>query len=310
MNICIAFQLRESPWGGGNQFLNALKKTLISKGHFITYEIQEDLDVLLFNSWSIDAMMLREFRKLFPNIKVVHRLDGIPTLYGRTINDQNYAIMLNQYADLTIFQSKWAAESFFSVGLNPAIKYEIIYNGVDGDIFNDRGHRKWDGNEPLKIITTSWSNNPKKGFLYYQRLDQLLKNRDDILFTFVGRLPDGFGFENSTYLYPQDSVSLAGILRKHHVFFQASENDACSNSALEAINCGLPVLYHNSGGNPEICQGRKCGVPMSEDIISGIDDMKNSYNQIYQNLKDNPYKIDNISEKYLKCFSGMSFRKD
>jgi glycosyltransferase involved in cell wall biosynthesis len=305
MNICIFYQLYDGPWGGGNQFLKALKKSFITNGHTVTDRIDGNIDIFLFNSWTIDINLLKELKQRLPHVIKVHRLDGIPTLYGRSIDDQNYAIMVNQLADFTIFQSQWASESFFDVGLNRNIRYEIIYNGVDTDIFNDKGHKKWNGQEPLKIITTSWSNNPRKGFPCYQKLDQLIENRKDIAFTFVGRLPEGFKFEHSKYLQPQNSVSLAGILHDHHIFFQASENDACSNSALEAMNCGLPVMYHNSGGNPEICQERRYGMPMSSDIIGGVEDMKKSYNQIVQNLSDNPYKIKIVSKKYLECFSNL-----
>ena len=35
--------------------------------------------------------------------------------------------------------------------------------------------------------------------------------------------------------------------------------DPCPNSVIEAMSCGLPILYSNSGGLPELVNNR-CGV--------------------------------------------------
>lgn len=305
MKICIYYKLQNGPWGGGNQFLKALKKELVKRGHHITHEIEDCVDIFLFNSWSMDLTVLKKIKQQSANLKIVHRLDGVPTLYGRSIEDQNYALALNEFSDLTVFQSKWASDSFFRIGLDPNINYAIIHNGVDAEIFNSMGRKKWDGSEPLKIITTSWSNNSQKGFPYYKELDKMVKNNNDITFTFVGRLPDGFIFENSTYIVPQDSIALSKILRDHHVFFQASKNDACSNAMIEAMNCGLPVIYHNSGGNPEICQQEVFGIPMDEDMRVCLNRMKKRYDEIYKNLKQILYSIDIVSDKYLEYFKRL-----
>ena len=47
MKINILFQLNNNPSGGGNQFLKALKKTLIKKN---MYAEMEDSDVVICNS--------------------------------------------------------------------------------------------------------------------------------------------------------------------------------------------------------------------------------------------------------------------
>lgn len=45
-------------------------------------------------------------------------------------------------------------------------------------------------------------------------------------------------------------------------------NDACPNAVIEAMACGLPVLYSNSGGTPELV-GDEAGVPL--DVEPGWD---------------------------------------
>ena len=49
-----------------------------------------------------------------------------------------------------------------------------------------------------------------------------------------------------------DSTELAEQLREHDIFIFASEREACSNSLLEALHCGLPVVCRDSSSNPEV----------------------------------------------------------
>ncbi|MBA3400404.1 MAG: glycosyltransferase, partial [Actinobacteria bacterium] len=38
----------------------------------------------------------------------------------------------------------------------------------------------------------------------------------------------------------------------HDVYVAASRDDPCSNALLEALACGLPAAYIESGGHPEL----------------------------------------------------------
>ena len=42
------------------------------------------------------------------------------------------------------------------------------------------------------------------------------------------------------------------LYKSSDVFLHPSENDNCPNVVLEAMSSGLPIIYHNSGGTPEI----------------------------------------------------------
>jgi glycosyltransferase involved in cell wall biosynthesis len=41
-----------------------------------------------------------------------------------------------------------------------------------------------------------------------------------------------------------------------------SEKEACPNTVVEALACGLPVLYHDSGGTRELCRRGQFGIPI------------------------------------------------
>ena len=48
MKFNIVFDIKKGPWGGGNQFLRALKEELILKKHY--QDKIENADIILFNS--------------------------------------------------------------------------------------------------------------------------------------------------------------------------------------------------------------------------------------------------------------------
>ena len=60
-----------------------------------------------------------------------------------------------------------------------------------------------------------------------------------------------------------DPSHYKSIVHDYHgmkLLFFPSENDACPNTVIEAIACGVPVCYHPSGGTPEIV--KNCGLPL------------------------------------------------
>jgi len=51
---------------------------------------------------------------------------------------------------------------------------------------------------------------------------------------------------------PIGSDEVADLLRRHDLYVAASRDDPCSNALLEALACGLPAAYLDSGGHPEL----------------------------------------------------------
>ena len=105
--------------------------------------------------------------------------------------------------------------------------------------------------EPVRLITTSWSDNPRKGAEVIAELERARPARFQL--TFVGRSP--VDFQHARVIPPVPSAEVARLLREHHIFVFASLNEACSNSLLEALACGLPALYVDSGSNAEVVGG-------------------------------------------------------
>lgn len=248
-HLHVLFEFKEGPWGGGNQFLKALASQLRRGGRYA--ESADDADVIVFNSHhQLDVAI--DLRNRFPDKAFIHRVDG-PIALSRGRLDLSDRIIFSSNAGLadgTVFQSEWSRKMSLDLGLKPSGRVATILNAPDPAIFgNKTARRQRSTNEKVRLVSTSWSTNPAKGFDVYQWLDAHL-DFSAFEYTFVGNSP--VEFRNIGCVKPLDSQLLADVLRESDVFITASRNDACSNSLLEAMHSGLPALAVNSGGNPEI----------------------------------------------------------
>jgi len=247
MKVFIVFEMLDEPTGGGNQFLKMLKKEFCSKN--ILTEKPEDASIFLFNSHHF-LKNVSSYRKSFPKAKFVHRIDGPIRLYNELSDarDQQVYFANETFADATIYQSDWSKNKNLEMGLEINKDHVTIQNCADNSIFFPSQKPKLK-REKIRLISSSWSNHPKKGFDFYRYLDQNL-NFDKYEYFFAGRSP--INFKNIKNLGPLKSEDLAEKLRQSDIFVTASQNDPCSNSLIEAQSCGLICLALNSGGHPEI----------------------------------------------------------
>lgn len=95
-----------------------------------------------------------------------------------------------------------------------------------------------------------------KGFDIYERLDQLLGTapfKDLFEFIFIGNVPVGVAFQKARVIPLLHGLVLAQALRQHHIYVTAARHEPGGNHYIEAMRCGLPVLYLRSGSLPEYC---------------------------------------------------------
>ena len=250
--VHILFKFMDGPWGGGNQFLKALREYLLQ--HEVYCEAIQDADVVLFNSYPFGCeyeLLTRLYaaKRRNPRLLVVHRVDGpIALVRGRDLAIDRFIFDFNQtLSNGTVFQSGWSRGKCLELGMTPNAFEATILNACDPKWFYPAP-----ANAPsakTRIIATSWSANPKKGFDVYRYLDGHLDfSRYEM--TFVGNSPTAF--TNIHHVKPVPSSQLGDHLRAHDIFITASQDDPCSNSLIEALTCGLPAVGLNSGGHPEI----------------------------------------------------------
>jgi glycosyltransferase involved in cell wall biosynthesis len=220
--------------------------------------ISGETPVCLFNSFNFDDRRLRRFAHA--GCRMVHRVDGPIGVYrGFDDGTDRHIFELNsELANATVFQSRYSLEKHRELGLElrePA----VIPNAPDPAVFNADGRVELRAGEPVRLITTSWSDNPRKGADVIAELERGL-DPTRFQLTFVGRSP--VGFERARIVPPVPSAEVARLLREHHVFVFASLNEACSNSLLEALACGLPaVVSHAANIDGIVTEGAGYEVP-------------------------------------------------
>src|SRR5256886_902111 len=202
----------------------------------------------LFNSFNFDFARLRRFVR--DGVRMVHRVDGPIGVYRGFDDgtDARIASVNHELADATILQSRYSLDKHRELGLELRDPV-VIHNAVDPTIFRPPPVRDPLPGRPLRVIATSWSDNPRKGAEVLEWLDRNL-DLDSYELTFAGRTQAKL--ERINVVGPLASEPLAELMRAHDVYLAASQDDPCSNALLEGLACGLPAAFRRSGGHPEL----------------------------------------------------------
>jgi len=279
-DLALFHELEPSPAGGGHQFLRALVGELRGRGLEVeANRISGGTSACLFNSFNFDFARLRRFAR--DDCRLVHRVDGPIGAYRGFDDgsDRRIAAINQQVADATIFQSRFSLEKHGELG------YElrdpvVISNAVDPAIFHPPEEREALEGRKVRVITSSWSVNPRKGADTFDWLDRQL-DRERYEVTYLGHAHAPFAWIRA--IGPLASDQVAAELRRSDVYVAASRDDPCSNALLEALGCGLPAAYLESGGHPELV-GRG-GLPFRADeelpeildlIVAGLDGFRSA----------------------------------
>lgn len=282
------------PAGGGHQFMRALWGEFERRGLRVENNtISGTTRACLYNSFNFDFDRLRQMYRA--GCRMVHRVDGPIGVYRGHDDGTDHRIwQINQeLADATIFQSNYSLQKHLELGMQFADP-QVIYNTPDPDIFHPRGRIPFDRQRKLRLISTSWSDNPNKGAVTYHWLEQHLDwERFD--YTFVGRSP--IRFERIRMLDPLPPPQLADLLRQHDIFITASQHDPCSNALLEALACGLPALYLQSGGHPELVGNAGYGFAAPEEIPALLEQVVTNYEVCLAHI--NVPSLSEVADRYL-----------
>lgn len=261
--ICLWHEFVPPPWGGGNQFMLALKGEAERQGIQVSINGEgggPPATAHLIQSVWFDADKVRAIAKR-DHARVVHRVDGPLSLIRRTkealdLDRKCYAIN-SELAVATVVQSWAMLRATHQLGFRP-VRPVLITNACDPAIFHPapgdapgRGADIGTLDRPLRVIATAWSDNPGKGGAVYEWIDRNL-DHSRFKFTFAGRLATPL--KNCEFVEAVPSRELSDLLRQHDAYLTASRGDPCSNALIEALNCGLPSLYFDSGGHPELVQ--------------------------------------------------------
>ena len=318
LKISINVQNKEGPWGGGNLFISNLKNYLESNGNEVIFNLFDpDIDIILI----IDPRMLSESVRYTPkeiefykrNInnkcKVVHRINECDERKG-TFGINEYYIEANKVADYTVFVSEWLKNIFINSGFSSK-NFHVIMSGANSEIFNYHKRAVWDKKEPLRIVTHHWGSNINKGFDIYSYLDKSIKEKyeKEIKFTYIGNLNKDLEFKSTEVIKPKSGKELANLIKENHIYLTASINEPSGNHHIEGAQCGLPVLYRNSGGIPEFTKGFGIEFQDTGDFFESLNELKNDYPEFFEKMKDYPFNSQAMSKEYLDLFKKLSLSR-
>jgi glycosyltransferase involved in cell wall biosynthesis len=182
-------------------------------------------------------------------------------------------------ADFVIYQSKFSklgADKFLG---NPAAGFSIIYNAVDTLFFTPDTRKN---QNPLTILLGG------NQYQYYRleaaaRVVSHIKTKvPDVRLLITGRfnwlnnqhetgkiataLFKGLNIENNVrILGPYLQKDAPDIYRQAHIFLHTKYNDPCPTAVIEAMACGLPVVYSKSGGVAELAD-ESCGIGINAEL--------------------------------------------
>jgi len=298
-DIALFHEFAPPPTGGGHQFLRALVAELERRGLVVELNrISRDTPVCLFNSFNFDFRRLRRFARA--DCRMVHRVDGPIGVYRGFDDgiDGQIQRLNHELADATIAQSVFSLESHRELGIELADPV-VIPNAADPVIFHPP-----DGHEPLagrklRLVASSWSDNPNKGADVFLWLGEHL-DTERFELTFIGRPAQQF--ERIATVGPLASGPLADELRRHDAYVAASRNDPCSNALIEALACGLPALYRASGGHPELVGD--AGVPFTDpaELGDALDRLASQLDERRAAIRVTP--LAEVADRYLEVLQA------
>jgi len=294
-DFALFHQFAPAPTGGGHQFLRALVTELERRGLSIELNrISGGTPVCLFNSFNFDFRRLRRFAR--PGCTMVHRVDGPIGVYRGLDDgtDARIAEINGELADATVVQSRFSLDAHRRLGIELR-EPVVVHNAPDPAIFHPPPGREPVAGRKMRLIATSWSDNPNKGVEVFAWLDRNL-DLERFELTLLGRFPGSF--ERARVLGPIASEAVADELRRHDLYIAASQNDPCSNALLEALACGLPAAYLSSGGHPELVG--EAGLPfvMPDEIPEVLERLARELDDRRDAIRVTP--LSEVADRYLE----------
>ena len=319
MKVSIGTNIKDGPWGGGNLFAVNLKSYLLNNGHEVVHDLEDDdLDIILITeprktseSSAFTHIQVQNYLRFQnSNALVVHRINECDERKGTNFVNK-YLIEANKVADQTVFVSRWLKDLYIRQGMNQ-LRKTVILAGADKKIFNTDNKSVWKEDQKIKLITHHWGANKNKGFDVYEKIDDLMgteKWKEKTEFTYVGNLPANFNFRNARHITPLSGEKLAKEIKKNHIYITASINEPSGNHHIEGSQCGLPVMFIESGGVTEYCKDYGTSYTL-QTLESKLEFVLENYNSLSSKISLYPNNSDRMAEEFMDLFKNMLKQKD
>ena len=172
-------------------------------------------------------------------------------------------------ADHVLYQSRFSKEASDLFLGEPVGAWEILHNAVDVEHFSPAQHAPPDG--PILLLGGDQTQVYRLE-LAVRTLAHVLESEPGARLLVSGRvvtdvspLLDELGLRDRVELvgrYAQRDAP--ALFRRSHVLLHTKVKDPCPSVVIEAMACGLPVVYPASGGTVELVGDAGIGVPHPE----------------------------------------------
>jgi len=290
------------PWGGGIKTVNKLVNKLIQEGHSVCYKLENNVDVIFcidprpneYGEWYQNFI---DYRNVNPGTKIIQRVGDLGT-HSKPELTKLVAQTL-QISDFMIFPSEWSRDWIGFKGDN----CEVVHNAPMSIFYENRQVNLTTSVKP-KLVTHHWSMNPKKGFHFYQFLQEHIDRTSEFDFKYIGRLPDEINIKNKTDPIAASALSIE--LPKNDIYITASIEEAGANHVVEALGCGLPVVYHEAGGSiDDYCKNYGESFETFENMLESIRLVVASYSTYKNKALSYNRNNDDVVLKYLEMINNV-----
>ena len=310
-------------YGGGNITTYYIQKYFQNKykNFKISYELQNSINIYLI----IDPFKDNKFKKYSLEEVINHR--NTNNKFGKIVirvNDcditrpnlppgrsREKAIVKNKdEINYYIFNSHFIKNHYKKlVNIENSV---VIYNGCDTSIFYPQPFIK---PKKFRIVTHHWSDNMNKGYQMYYDLWSYLKRTHNYEFVFIGKnVPEMF--REVPITGPYVGLELSNAIRDCHIYITDSIFDSCPNHVIEAISCGLPILFRkHEGGARELCElfPKKIGESYSslEELVEKMVMIRKKYEEYKSNVDEYAgyFELSKQIMKYDDVFLNILFQK-
>lgn len=243
-------------------------------------------------------------------VKLVLNQNGVAYKgwFGRGWEQANTSMIgLHKLADHIIYQSEFCKRSADIFLGSHCAGWEIAYNPVDTSVFLPLKEKK--PKEKNRLLLAGSHGNiyrPKKAI---ETLAMLIKSKQNVELVIAG----GFTWDSDQEKAKEEVMAIAKangvagnirltgpytqdqavtLMQNADLLVHTKYNDPCPRLVVEAMSCGLPILYSATGGVPELV-GEDCGVG-----VPGPVDWEKDHPPSPDHLADGALKIINNLDRY------------
>jgi len=199
--------------------------------------------------------------------------------------------------------SKWLYDCSKKSSLLKDKRHKVIPNPIDVDLFKpvDKSisRKIWNLPQDKKLIAfgaISATSDIRKGFKELSKALYKIADKKNIELVVFGsskpKNPPDFGFKTHYLGHLHDDVSLVTLYSAVDVVVVPSLQENLSNTIMESLACGTPVVAFNVGGNSDMIEHLKNGYlakPFdTDDLKNGIEWVLNTpnYDELCKNARE------------------------